>query len=423
MSECSFLAPVGLIQSASLLGRWCSGLSLMELSTPPVLLISLPVSPQPSSPAAFPDTLGRQSPGRVAFTTFLVPFGRPTTPRTPLPISLTLIGSLPSVPPEDPESPPGVTAQIFRTVPSANTLVRWVNENAFAPIVRARPCPTFGRPVRLRGGPHRLRPGTSPHALRIPPRGGHPALRVTRAGSRSPLAVSGFRLRARLGFSIPSSPRPARNYPRFRIRRPSSGRRRDLNPPDHHAAQRTLRSAPTSRRWSGRASVFLHLAVPLRAPVFAPMDPTPARGLELWVWQPHARNCGKATTGPLRFLGNPPVHMPCSSTPAGPTRQDIRRSRRDPRIGNDEGSREFTVFRGSIARPVHSLSTLRPGDCSTRTPDSLLAAVRSTGRDWLPAGFQRKVSELLLTSLPPFPSFPDAMPTVRSTPAPVRNPR
>jgi hypothetical protein len=26
-------------------------------------------------------------------------------------------------------------------VPSANTLVRWVNENAFASIVQARPCP------------------------------------------------------------------------------------------------------------------------------------------------------------------------------------------------------------------------------------------------------------------------------------------
>jgi hypothetical protein len=38
-------------------------------------------------------------------------------------------------------------ALIFRTVPSANTVVRWVNENAFAPIVRARPYPTFGRPV------------------------------------------------------------------------------------------------------------------------------------------------------------------------------------------------------------------------------------------------------------------------------------
>jgi hypothetical protein len=90
-------------------------------------------------------------------------------------------------------------------VPSANTLVRWVNENAFAFIVQARPCPTFGRPVHLRGGPHRLQPGTSPHALRIPPRDGQPALRKTAGiGSRSALAVSGFRLRARLGFSIPS---------------------------------------------------------------------------------------------------------------------------------------------------------------------------------------------------------------------------
>lgn len=35
----------------------------------------------------------------------------------------------------------------FRTVPSANTLVRWVNENAFVFIVQTRPCPTFGRPV------------------------------------------------------------------------------------------------------------------------------------------------------------------------------------------------------------------------------------------------------------------------------------
>ena len=47
----------------------------------------------------------------------------------------------------------------------------------FIPAHQARPCPTFGRPVHLRGGPHRLRPGTSPHALRIPPHDGHPALR------------------------------------------------------------------------------------------------------------------------------------------------------------------------------------------------------------------------------------------------------
>ena len=78
--------------------------------------------------------------------------------------------------------------------------------NAFAPIVRARPCPTFGRPVRHWGGPHRLRPGTSPHTLRIPPRDGHPVLRSTlRSGFRSVLLVSGFRLRAPRDFSIPSS--------------------------------------------------------------------------------------------------------------------------------------------------------------------------------------------------------------------------
>src|SRR5260370_26796415 len=33
--------------------------------------------------------------------------------------------------------------------------------------MQTRPCPTFGRPVH-HGFPHRLRPGTSPHALRIP---------------------------------------------------------------------------------------------------------------------------------------------------------------------------------------------------------------------------------------------------------------
>ncbi len=49
-------------------------------------------------------------------------------------------------------------------MPSAITLVRWVNENAFVSETQTRPCPTFGRPVHL-GFPHRLRPGTSPQAL------------------------------------------------------------------------------------------------------------------------------------------------------------------------------------------------------------------------------------------------------------------
>src|ERR1700724_2062161 len=68
-------------------------------------------------------------------------------------------------------------------------------------------------------------------------------------GFRSTLAVSGFRLRARLGFSIPSnSLRPARHYPRFRIRCSSSEHRRDFNPPEQCAAQRTLFSQSDFRQ-------------------------------------------------------------------------------------------------------------------------------------------------------------------------------
>ena len=64
----------------------------------------------------------------------------------------------------------------FRTVPPAHTLVRRVNENAFASILQARPFPVFGRPVHT-GSRLRLRPGASPQALRISPHGEHPALR------------------------------------------------------------------------------------------------------------------------------------------------------------------------------------------------------------------------------------------------------
>ena len=150
-------------------------------------------------------------------------------------------------------------ASLFRTVPSANTLVRWVNENAFASIVQARPCPTFGRPVHHRGSPHRLRPGTSPHALRIPPRDGHPALRRTASGgSRSALAC--VRLSPSCPFRLLHTfllLRPARHYPRVRIWRSSSERQRDFNPPEQRAAQRTLRAVPPLNSASGTLALVV----------------------------------------------------------------------------------------------------------------------------------------------------------------------
>ena len=106
--------------------------------------------------------------------------------------------------------------------------------NAFAAIVPARPCPILGRPVHPRGCPHRLRSGTSPHTLRIPPRGGHPV-------------IQGF-------------PWPARNYPHLWIECPSFGHSRDLNPPDSCAAQRTLRLMLTPRSVERRRCPFRHKA-------------------------------------------------------------------------------------------------------------------------------------------------------------------
>jgi hypothetical protein len=159
--------------------------------------LRLPPSPTHSS---------RRSLGHTAFTALQVIFGSPTTVRGSLATSLPLIGSLTPVSPEDSASPPEVTR--CSSVP-CRPQTPWcdgVNENAFVSIVQTRPYPTFGRPVHLRGSPHRLRPGTSPHALRIPSRDGHPALRRTASdGFRYALAVSGFRLRARLGVTIPFS--------------------------------------------------------------------------------------------------------------------------------------------------------------------------------------------------------------------------
>src|SRR5713101_4308573 len=124
---------------------------------------------------------------------------------------------------------------------------RW---NAFAFIVQARPCPTFGRPVHLRSRPLDYGP-----VLLLMPFRFHLAMDtlpsgVLRSGGcRSALAV------VRLAPSCPFrllltflSLRPARHYPRFWIRRSSFERQRDFNPPEQRAAQRTLIPCPTEDR-------------------------------------------------------------------------------------------------------------------------------------------------------------------------------
>ena len=106
-------------------------------------------------------------------------------------------------------------ALFFRTVLPAHTLVRRVNENAFASILQARPCPVLGRPVHLGFRP-RLRPGTSPQALRISPHGEHPALQwFVTTGQRGITPAFGYEtphLSLRGTSTLPISALPSAHY-------------------------------------------------------------------------------------------------------------------------------------------------------------------------------------------------------------------
>src|SRR5690606_39151410 len=92
------------------------------------------------------------------------------------------------------------------------------------------------------------------------------------------------------------------------------------------------------------------------------------------------------TTRPPRFLGNPFVCMPRSSTPAGPLCQAIR-LRWLPSAFATTSTPATTRLRGSITRPAHSLSTLRSAGHPTTTQDSLPARRPPlAGRDSHPLG-------------------------------------
>ena len=94
---------------------------------------------------------------------------------------------------EHPMRSPGVTPCSSAPCRSHTPWYEGWMDGAFVAIVPTRPCPLFGRPVHRRDGSHRLRPGASPHALRIPPHGGHPALPgLSRQGQRGVTLAFGY---------------------------------------------------------------------------------------------------------------------------------------------------------------------------------------------------------------------------------------
>ena len=106
--------------------------------------------------------------------------------------------------------------------------------------------------------------------------------------------------------------------------------------------------------------------------------------------------------GPPRFLSDPSVPMPCSWTPAGPRRLALRRLDAVP-VDRTSRTPTYMRFRGSLARPQDSLSTLRSVSCLTATQDSLPVAGCALPGGIRPAGFGLKGFCFLL---PPFPGLP-----------------
>ena len=132
---------------------------------------------------------------------------------------------------------------------------------------------------------------------------------------------------------------------------------------------------------------------------------TPTEGQGFVIRSPLPDLIAWRRTGPPRFLENPLVRMPCSSTPARPNAPGHKVRWHGPRSVHDEGSCEIRLSR---LNSTASGLTVYASPQGLPPKDATLVSgcwPSSTGRDSQPVGFLRKVSEMLLTSHPPFPSF------------------
>ena len=115
------------------------------------------------------------------------------------------------------------------------------------------------------------------------------------------------------------------------------------------------------------------------------------------------------TSGPPRFLGNPPVHAPLLdpgriSAPGHSGRALLLGEAMMPSASVTASAPAACVFRGSITRPAHLLSTLRshgypsPSLRPRKTRFRLVALLGRAGFE--PAGFLREVSVMLSRYMP-----------------------
>ncbi len=166
---------------------------------------------------------------------------------------------------------PGSLASLLHRVARTHLGAMGWNQCAFAPIVRARPFPIFGRPVHPWDRSRRLRPGGSPHALQTPPRGGRPALQSFRRWLQ--LCLGRIRLSPSCPFRhllyLPTL-RPVRHYPHLLDIDPWPRAERDFNPPETRAARHALWRSQTS---PGRTRPSCGLGLHGPASIFRPRHP------------------------------------------------------------------------------------------------------------------------------------------------------
>lgn len=106
---------------------------------------------------------------------------------------------------------------------------------------------------------------------------------------------------------------------------------------------------------------------------------------------------------PLEFRGDPGACPPCSSTPAGPRRQAIRRRGTVPAGGNCEDSRNNQGFRSSVAG-LDTLAVYASQPPSPTTTQDSLPAVGQTlpGGTGYPPGPTERFLQRFLHCGPPF---------------------
>jgi hypothetical protein len=118
------------------------------------------------------------------------------------------------------------------------------------------------------------------------------------------------------------------------------------------------------------------------------------------VWQLRASSYRDGVAGPPRFLDNPDAATPCSSTPAGP---DTPCPSGVPMLPPCCQKRRLQRVVLSRLNRTALLLAVYASSWPLRNPDARLASgcwLGFTGRDWLPAGLLRKVSEISSSSFP-----------------------